>query len=240
MVPLAPGLESRRACTGRPPKDRAALATAFLAKSHFSQPHHHHQLIDRLRCDRAIHSRLCGWNGLDSIPHESKFSRAFEEFAQSQRLIGHIARDSSAIPVREHFPDPRPLKPPSRPPSKHVSQAGTKAASKSRTTKKSRHTFLRAKASQRGTRMERQRHMELPPCSANSLASAALGSKPAARAISNTGAATNSTSTLLTGRSPSALCSLEPTCMIPGPGHPADDHHWRASPISIRTHGLSL
>jgi hypothetical protein len=51
------------------------------------------------------------------LPHESKFSSAFAEFAagrlperlhaavvqatQNQRLIGHIARDSTAIPARE-------------------------------------------------------------------------------------------------------------------------------------------
>ena len=53
------------------------------------------------------------------MPQESKFSRAFAEFAvtelpqrlheaviaatQKERLIGHIARDSTAIPAREHL-----------------------------------------------------------------------------------------------------------------------------------------
>jgi hypothetical protein len=55
------------------------------------------------------------------LPHESTFSRAFEEFARMQlpqfvhealiretqqdRIIGHIARDSTAIEARERFPE---------------------------------------------------------------------------------------------------------------------------------------
>jgi hypothetical protein len=58
------------------------------------------------------------WLAERSLPHESKFSRAFAEFAathlpqqlheaviaatQSERLIEHIARDSTAIPARGH------------------------------------------------------------------------------------------------------------------------------------------
>jgi hypothetical protein len=70
-----------------------------------------------------IMRRFCGWNSVRGLPHESKFSRAFAEFAASQlpqqlhaaivaatqkdRLIGHIARDSTAIPARERFPEPQ-------------------------------------------------------------------------------------------------------------------------------------
>jgi len=55
------------------------------------------------------------------VPHEATFSRAFDEFArmelpqfvheashsrdQQDRLIGHIARDSTAIEARERFPE---------------------------------------------------------------------------------------------------------------------------------------
>ena len=68
--------------------------------------------------------RLCGWNTAADVPHESTFSRAFAEFAQSElpqllhraliaatqsdRLIGHLSRDSTAIEARERFPDALP------------------------------------------------------------------------------------------------------------------------------------
>ena len=82
------------------------------------------QLLDRLQVDRTLRS-LCGWNSVEAIPHESTFSRAFAEFSQSElpqqlhpaliqntyqkdtpqdQLVGHIARDSTAIEVRERFP----------------------------------------------------------------------------------------------------------------------------------------
>jgi len=71
--------------------------------------------------------RICGWEAAWRVPHEATFSRAFEEFARmelpqfvhealirdtrSDRLIGHIARDSTAIEAREHFPEHRPKRP---------------------------------------------------------------------------------------------------------------------------------
>ena len=118
LVPLAGLLEARRSRTGRPPKDRTALATAFMAKAILNLPDTRH-LIARLRVDESLR-QLCGWSSA-RLPHESKFSRAFAEFAttnlaqqlheaviqvtQSGRLIGHIARDSTAISAREHIPE---------------------------------------------------------------------------------------------------------------------------------------
>jgi Transposase DDE domain len=78
-----------------------------------------------LRCDRQL-LRLCGWHSSEQLPSESTFSRAFEEFAaselpqrlhaaviektQKERLIGHIARDSTAIEARERYAEnPQPL-----------------------------------------------------------------------------------------------------------------------------------
>jgi hypothetical protein len=82
-------------------------------------------LISRLRVDEALR-QYCGWRTVRALPHESKFSRAFAEFArtqlpqqlheaviaapQQQRPIGHIARDSTAIPVRERYPETEPQK----------------------------------------------------------------------------------------------------------------------------------
>jgi Transposase DDE domain/Transposase domain (DUF772) len=100
---------------GRPPRDRVALARAFLAKAVLDLPTTV-MLIDRLEVDRPLR-RLCGWETVKQIPGESTFSRAFAEFAASGlpvrvhealvrrtyqgRLVGHIARDATAIEARE-------------------------------------------------------------------------------------------------------------------------------------------
>lgn len=111
---------------GRPAHDRACIARAFLARSVFNLPTLR-ALLDRLRCD-VVARRLCGWERVAEIPHESVFSRAFAEFARSEfpqkvhaalvqrtqgeRLIGHILRDSTAIEAREK---PQPKVPPATP-----------------------------------------------------------------------------------------------------------------------------
>jgi Transposase domain (DUF772) len=117
MVPIRPLLPQGR-WPGRPSKDRLAIARAFLAKSVYGFAHTR-QLLDTLKTDACLR-QLCGWNRPEQMPHESTFSRAFAEFAdtqlataahealiratQSNRLIGHIARDGSAIEARERFP----------------------------------------------------------------------------------------------------------------------------------------
>lgn len=105
---------------GRRPHDRASMARAFLAKAIFNLPHTR-ALIDRLHVD-VILRRLCGWESERQVPEESVFSRAFAEFAksefpqrvhaaviqrtQSERLVGHLLRDSTAIEAREK-PQPK-------------------------------------------------------------------------------------------------------------------------------------
>ncbi len=100
---------------GRPPHDRACIARAFLAKAVFNLPDTR-ALLDRLSHDASLR-RLCGWERASEVPDESVFSRAFAEFArsqfaqrvhealirrtQSQRLVGHILRDGTAIEGRE-------------------------------------------------------------------------------------------------------------------------------------------
>jgi hypothetical protein len=77
-------------------------------------------MLDRLSSDEQLRL-ICGWKRGESLPHESTFSRAFAEFAemelgqfvhealvretQQSRLIGHIARDATAIEAREVFSD---------------------------------------------------------------------------------------------------------------------------------------
>jgi len=163
LVPLARLLYARRASTGRPAKDRTALATAFIAKAILNMPDTRH-LIGRLRVDQALR-QFCGWNSVRALPHESKFSRAFGEFAasqlpqhlhaavveatQSQRLIGHIARDSTAIVARERIPE--------EVMEKKRKAKRLKAAGKGKPHKRTRKGFFaKAKASERGTRIHRQ------------------------------------------------------------------------------------
>ena len=107
-----PGL---RGGPGRPRLSRAALARAFLAKAVFDLPTTR-TLRERLQVDATLR-RLCGRERIDGIPSEATFSRAFAECAESDlptrlhealvrahlegHVVGHIARDSTAIPVRE-------------------------------------------------------------------------------------------------------------------------------------------
>ncbi len=100
---------------GRPLRDRAALARAFVAKAVMGLPTTS-MLIERLAVDKRLR-RLCGWEHPGQVPSESTFSRAFAEFATCElpsrvhealikrtlkdRLVGHISRDATAIEARE-------------------------------------------------------------------------------------------------------------------------------------------
>jgi len=169
VISLAPPgrlLSARRGTTGRPAKDWAARAAAFMAKAIPNLPTTR-DLISRLRVDEALR-QLCGWSGIRALPHESKFSRAFAEFAgtelpqqlpaaviaatQQRRLIGHMARDSTAIPARERFPETAKQKAARRKAKKRRGQRGRK---------KGPVVFVKARAAERGTRIQRQRHRKL-------------------------------------------------------------------------------
>jgi hypothetical protein len=118
LIPLSRYIPSSQGWNGRPPKDRNAIARAFVAKAIYNLPRTS-DLLERLRSDEQLRM-ICGWKRDESLPHESTFSRAFAEFAQMEltqfvhqalieetqksRLIGHIARDSTAIEARETFP----------------------------------------------------------------------------------------------------------------------------------------
>jgi hypothetical protein len=100
---------------GRPRSDRQALARAYVAKAFYNMGTTD-ELIERLKGSKMLR-RICGWERLGEIPNESTFSRAFSEFAesrlpelvhekliktyQSERLVGHICRDSTEILARE-------------------------------------------------------------------------------------------------------------------------------------------
>ena len=112
---------------GRPPHDRGALASAFVAKAvlglttttalrGWPTGWPRARAIERLKVDRALR-RICGFSMWKRVPDPSTFSRAFDEFTQAklaervhealvrqhlgQTLIGHISRDGTAIEARE-------------------------------------------------------------------------------------------------------------------------------------------
>jgi len=120
MIPLGRFVPACGGWMGRPLKNRYALACSFVARAVYGLGTTR-DLIDRLRNDAQMRS-ICGWSYSWQLPHEATFSRAFAEFAlmelpqlvhealiqetQQDRLIGHIARDSTAICARERFPEP--------------------------------------------------------------------------------------------------------------------------------------
>jgi len=100
---------------GQQPKNRVQIARSFVAKAVYNITTTR-GLIDRLETTPALR-RICGWEKVCQIPHESSFSRAFAEFAESglaeivhaslieqhlsDRIVGHISRDSTSIEARE-------------------------------------------------------------------------------------------------------------------------------------------
>lgn len=100
---------------GRPPRDRVALARAFVAKAVLDLPTTE-ALIDRLSNDTSL-KRLCGFALNKKLPNAATFSRAFDEFASAglpervhtamidshlgEQIVGHLNRDSTEIEARE-------------------------------------------------------------------------------------------------------------------------------------------
>lgn len=118
LIPLDRFIPCSRGWNGRPPRSRQAIASAFVAKAVYNLARTS-DLLDRLASDEQLRL-ICGWKRGEPLPHESTFSRAFAEFAEMElaqfvhealiletqkgRLIGHIARDATAIEAREKFP----------------------------------------------------------------------------------------------------------------------------------------
>jgi hypothetical protein len=104
-----------RGFPGRPPKNRSAVARAFVAKAVYNIPDTK-ALIDRLKSDKNLR-KVCGFETVYSIPVASSFSRAFQAFADSQlpqkthaaiisstykdEIVGHVSKDSTSIEARE-------------------------------------------------------------------------------------------------------------------------------------------
>jgi Transposase DDE domain/Transposase domain (DUF772) len=176
MIPLARFVPASRGWIGRPSKDPYAVACAFVAKAvyGFSLTR---QLLERLKQDEQLR-RICGWETARQVPHESTFSRAFAEFAemefpqfvhealiastQKDRLIGHIARDSTAIEARERFPETTPKAPAAKPTPSAPGKRGRKKG-KSGPHKRYKGGKPPKPAPKQGTRLRRQRGMRLQP-----------------------------------------------------------------------------
>jgi IS5 family transposase len=114
---------------GRTPEDRRPMARAFVAKAVYDLPTTR-MLVDMLHTMPSLRM-ICGFVRKGDIPSESTFSRAFAEFARndlggkvhdalvkehlSDQIIGHIARDATAImgnekPVRKEKKEKVPKK----------------------------------------------------------------------------------------------------------------------------------
>jgi hypothetical protein len=167
FVQVWPGLP------GRPPHDRAALARAFVAKAVLDLPTTT-MLIERLVVDKTLR-RLCGWERPGDLCSESTFSRAFAEFAESarihaalikqsyqDRLVGHIARDATAIEARE-----KPVKP--------MAEASSAAPPPKR--KRGRPRQGEVAATKEPRRLERQAGMSLAEMLADLPKHCAVGTK---------------------------------------------------------------
>jgi Transposase DDE domain/Transposase domain (DUF772) len=189
MIPLARFVPSSRGWIGRPSKDRLAIANAFVAKAVYGFGLTR-QLLDALASDQQLR-RICGWKEPWQVPHESTFSRAFDEFArmelpqfvhetliresQKDRLIGHIARDSTTIEAREHYPE--------TPTQAAAAKAVEKARGRAGRKKGSGGAHARYPGGKRpnkpkpDTRLERQRSMKLPEMLADLPRDCDLGGK---------------------------------------------------------------
>jgi len=166
MIPLARFIPSARGWIGRPSKDRLAIASAFVAKAVYGFGLTR-QLLDALQRDAQLR-RICGWETAWQIPSEATFSRAFAEFAQMElgqfvhealiretqqdRLIGHIARDSSAIEARERFPKA------ASPAAEEAAASATGAATATATAPAARRKPGPKKGSKQGKRGPHKRH----------------------------------------------------------------------------------
>lgn len=203
MIPLARFVPASRGWIGRPSKDRLAIANAFVAKAVYGFALTR-QLLDALQSDAQLR-RICGWERAHQVPHESTFSRAFAEFAQmelpqfvhealiaqtqSQRLIGHVAHDATAIEARERFaetPAQKAARKEAKAAERQAAQAERQAATavaRTKGKKGPRGPHKRYKGGKRvaaaasDTRLKRQRSMTLPEMLADLPRQCDLGAK---------------------------------------------------------------
>lgn len=104
-----------KASTGRPPINRVAMFSVFIAKSVLNIPDNKF-MRERLLVDYTLR-RICGFHRSSEVPCEATFSNVFNEFAKldltalahedlirgylGDLLLEHVSRDATAIPARE-------------------------------------------------------------------------------------------------------------------------------------------
>lgn len=115
LIRIEEFLSCTRFKSGRPPKDRMQISRAFVSKI-ILKVTHTKELIAILRENVKLRT-ICGWDSSQEIPSESKFCRAFNEFAETNlpervhqalisemyknQIIGHVVKDSTPINARE-------------------------------------------------------------------------------------------------------------------------------------------
>ena len=149
---------------GRPQKNRCAIARSFVAKMVYNMDSTS-ALWERLHSDKSLR-RICGWENKRLIPSEATFSRAFADFsetelpkkvhdaliqktyAETQTIVLHTSRDSTAIEARE--------KPVTKPKESKIASADKKSKSKRGRPKKGEE-----KPPEKPKRIEKQKTMSL-------------------------------------------------------------------------------
>jgi hypothetical protein len=101
IAPLGRMLSARKAATGRPAKDRASLATAFMAKAILNLATTR-DLISRLRVDEALR-RICGWASASAVPHESKFRGVCRDAVAATPARGSDRGHATGSPYWTHL-----------------------------------------------------------------------------------------------------------------------------------------
>ena len=115
VVRVEEQIRQPRSWTGRPPHDWIPIARAFVAKPVLKQDSTR-DLIKRLQADASLR-QILGWQEEERLPHESVFSRVFDQLAQTEipgrtheAMINQFVKDpgicqsaidSSAIKARE-------------------------------------------------------------------------------------------------------------------------------------------
>jgi hypothetical protein len=115
LVRIEEFVRSTKFKDGRPPKDRCAMARAYVAKIVLKIPYTT-KLIERLKLDKHLRI-ICGWDCIAAVPDKSKFSRVFKEFSSyalpdkahqalikdiyKDKILGHVVKDSTPLEARE-------------------------------------------------------------------------------------------------------------------------------------------
>jgi len=134
-----------RKFTGRPQKDRRAVARAFVAKACLGI-RDTKALIQTLASSPHL-CRICGFNHANDVPSEATFSRAFSAFAAGD--LGRVVNDA----LLETFADDEVV---------NLCRDSTAIAAREKPLSKAEKNALKEAESERERRLVRQQKQELP------------------------------------------------------------------------------